>query len=90
MIAAYFNDATIKACGICDNCIAQANLVVSIEDFEKISGKILQLINEEPIKSKELIKKLPGINKAKLWKVTDYLLAENKIKVTEKGEIKKI
>jgi ATP-dependent DNA helicase RecQ len=90
IIAAYFNDTDIKACGICDNCIAQANLVVSIEDFEMISRKIFQLINEDPIMSKELIKKLPGINKAKLWKVTDYLLAENKIKVTEKGEIKKI
>jgi ATP-dependent DNA helicase RecQ len=90
MIAAYFNDTSLKACGICDNCIAQANLVVNTEEFEMIAGKIFQLITEQPILPKELIKKLPGINKAKFWKVTDYLLSEKKIKTTNDGEIQKI
>jgi ATP-dependent DNA helicase RecQ len=90
MIAAYFNDNNVKACGICDNCINQNDLVISTEEFEMISGKIFQQIAEQPLLPKELIKKLTGIKKEKFWKVTDYLQAEKKINITKAGEIEKI
>ncbi len=88
MIAAYFNDRSLKACGICDNCIKQANLVISAEEFNKISDTIFDLIGEQPLRPTELIKKLSDVNKSKCWKVIDYLLAEKKVSVTKEGEIK--
>lgn len=90
MIAAYFNDPGVKACGICDNCINQNDLVISIEEFEMIAGKIFQQLSLHPILPKELIKKLTGIKKEKCWKVINYLQAEKKINVTKTGEIEKI
>jgi ATP-dependent DNA helicase RecQ len=89
MIAAYFNDMALNACGICDNCINQANLVISAEEFKKISDKIFDLVDMQPLPPTELIKKITGTNKAKCWKVVDYLLAEKKINVTKEGEMKK-
>ncbi len=89
MIAEYFNDAGLKACGICDNCITQANLVISTQEFEVIAGKIFEQIESHPIMPKEVMKKLTGINKDKFWKVTDYLISEKKINITKEGQIEK-
>ncbi len=89
MIAEYFNDTGLKACGICDNCINQANLVISTQEFEMIAGKIFEQIDKQSIMPKELMKKLTGINKNKFWKVTDYLLSEKKIIIKKEGQIEK-
>ena len=90
MIAAYFNDPGVKACGICDNCINQNDLVISVEEFEMIAAKIFQYLAERPLLPKELIKKMSGIKKEKFWKVTNYLQAEKKINITRAGEMEKI
>ena len=89
IIAAYFNDTSVKACGICDNCINQNDLVISIEEFEMISARIFQELSQQSIVPKELLKKLTGIKKEKFWKVTNYLLAEKKISITKAGEMGK-
>lgn len=90
MIAAYFNDHAVKKCGICDNCINQTDLEISIEEFETIASKIFQQLAENPLTPDELIKKLTGIRKEKFWKVTDYLQAEKKINFNKDGEIQKL
>ena len=87
IIASYFGDTRVQACGICDNCINQNDLVISIEEFEMIAGKIFQFVAEQPMMPKELIKKITGIKKEKFWKVTDYLQAEKKIKISREGKI---
>ncbi|MBC7510481.1 MAG: RecQ family ATP-dependent DNA helicase [Ferruginibacter sp.] len=90
MIAAYFNDPGVKPCGICDNCINQNDLVISMEEFEMIAGEIFQHLSLHPLMPKDLIKKLTGIKKEKFWKVINYLQSEKKINVTKTGEIEKI
>ena len=90
MIAAYFNDPGVKPCGICDNCINQNDLVISMEEFEMIAGEIFQHLSLHPLIPKDLIKKLTGIKKEKFWKVINYLQSEKKINVTKTGEIEKI
>lgn len=90
IIASYFNDHTVKKCGICDNCINQTDLEISIEEFETIASKIFQQLAENPLTPDELIKKLTGIRKEKFWKVTDYLQAEKKINFNKEGEIQKL
>jgi ATP-dependent DNA helicase RecQ len=89
MIGSYFGDTSVKACGICDNCINQNDLVISIEEFEMIAGKIFQNVAQQPLMSRELIKKLTGIKKEKFWKVIDYLQSEKKIKISGEGKIEK-
>ena len=90
LIAAYFNDKNVKACGICDNCINQNDLVISKEEFELISSKILEQIALCPLPPHEMIKKIAGIKKEKFWKVTNFLQAEKKLTVNKTGEIEKV
>lgn len=89
LIASYFNDRTIKKCGICDNCINQNDVVISIEEFENIAAKIFQHLAEKPILPDELMKKLANVRKEKFWKVTDYLQAEKKIHYNKEGKMQK-
>lgn len=89
MIALYFNDSSVKNCGICDNCINQNDLVVSSEEFKTITKLILKEINENPLKPADIIKHT-GIKKEIFWKVTNYLLSEKKVTVTRNGEMEKL
>jgi len=89
LIASYFNDRTIKKCGICDNCINQNDVVISIEEFENIAAKIFQHLAEKPILPDELMKKLANVRKEKFWKVTDYLQAEKKIHYNKEGKMQR-
>lgn len=87
VIAGYFDAHLNKSCGICDNCINQKELIVTKEEFEFISGRILQMINEKPVPAKDILSSLKTIKKEKLWKVLDFLQAEKKISVTKDGQI---
>ncbi len=48
MIGTYFNDNSIKKCGICDNCLQEKSLHISKEEFEKISQEIKNIIAGKP------------------------------------------
>lgn len=87
LIAAYFNAPVIKDCGICDNCINQKALTVSTEEFERISSAIQQLIKDSPLPVKDIQQHLKTVTKEKLWKVINYLMAENKITADKEGNI---
>jgi ATP-dependent DNA helicase RecQ len=87
LIAAYFNATADKACAICDNCINEKALTISKEEFELISSGILQLVKDTPLPVKYIQQQLKGIKKEKLWKVINYLQAENKIAVNKEGNI---
>ena len=89
MVALYFNDNTVKNCGICDNCINQNDLVVSSEEFEMITEKILKEITAQAQTPADIIK-LTGIKKEKFWKVINYLQAEKKVNVTKEGLLEKM
>ncbi|GAB2836840.1 RecQ family ATP-dependent DNA helicase [Ferruginibacter profundus] len=87
LIAAYFNAATEKSCGICDNCINEKDLIISKEEFEQISSGVLQLVKEKPLPVKDIQQHLKNVKKEKLWKVINYLLAENKIASNKEGNV---
>ena len=87
IIGNYFNDLTIKPCGICDNCIHEKGIVVSKTEFENITMIIDKLTNRTPVHSSLLLKNLNTFKKEKVWKVLNYLQAENKISITEDGLI---
>ena len=86
-IGNYFNDLAIKSCGICDNCINEKGIVVSATEFENITMIIDKLTASAPVHSGLLLKSLNTFKKEKVWKVLNYLQAENKIRITEDGMI---
>ncbi|MBA2248675.1 MAG: RecQ family ATP-dependent DNA helicase [Chitinophagaceae bacterium] len=87
MIGNYFSDENIKACGVCDNCINQKNLVITAEEFKFITSAIFQAINDIPLSMKELQNKLTNIKKDKTWKVVNYLESEENIFISQEGMI---
>ncbi|MBX2932897.1 MAG: RecQ family ATP-dependent DNA helicase [Ferruginibacter sp.] len=87
-IAKYFNDIKVKACGICDNCINEKILYVSAEEFEIITKGIKELTTHTSINIENLLAALKHIKKEKVWRVINYLQAENKIETGKSGDIK--
>jgi ATP-dependent DNA helicase RecQ len=88
-IGNYFGDKEIKRCGSCDNCLQQKNTTLSSEEFANISQRIMHHITEAEADIKVLLNHFTGMKKEKLWKVLDYLQAEGKVIVNEKGSIKR-
>ena len=78
-IANYFTDLHIPACGICDHCINEKTIYISTEEFNAIVDRILGMLKEAPISVQGILDTLKGIKKEKVWKVVNYLQAENKI-----------
>jgi len=87
VIARYFNDLNVKACGICDNCINQKDVVISKEEFELINRHILNFIGQNTVPVKDLINQSKQYKKEKLWKVIDYLQSEKKLDFDKVGNI---
>jgi ATP-dependent DNA helicase RecQ len=87
LIAHYFNAGTNKACGICDNCINEKDLIISKEEFDAIATGITDLVGVKPLPVKVIEEKLKGVKKTKLWKVINFLQSENKLAVTKEGEV---
>jgi ATP-dependent DNA helicase RecQ len=85
IIAAYFGDEAVKACGICDNCLRRKTVVLDKEEFEKIHARILDIAGAVPVSINELLLKLKDIKKEKAWKVVEVLQAENKIAIGRNG-----
>lgn len=87
MIGNYFNDLTIKTCGICDNCINEKELIITPAEFESIKANIDVLTKPSPLSASQLFKSLATVKKEKIWKVLNFLQSENKIGITEEGLI---
>ena len=90
IIAEYFSASSIETCGICDNCIREKAVYLSIAEFENIAGRIRALTRETHVPVKEVLTHLNGIKKEKIWKVIDYLLAEKKLEVNKQGDVKNV
>ncbi|MFT3825640.1 MAG: ATP-dependent DNA helicase RecQ [Chitinophagaceae bacterium] len=86
-LATYFGDDNIKLCGICDNCLQQQHKELSPAEFESIHQHIINVLTTQPVRSNELLQHIKNINQQKLWKVLNFLQAENKIKIDEKGVV---
>jgi ATP-dependent DNA helicase RecQ len=81
----YFGDEAVRECGICDNCLLKKATALTPEEFELISQKIIQYLINEPLQTASLLTKLNGIQKEKAWKVINFLQAEKKIVIDQKG-----
>ncbi len=88
IIGSYFGDGSVRACGICDNCLRQKSTALSKEEFETLHHRIINIIKYESLHTKDLLLKLNGIKKEKAWKVLEFLQAENKIEMDSRGLVK--
>ena len=88
IIGSYFGDDNIRACGICDNCLRQKATNLTKEEFETLHHRIIDMIKQEPLHTKDLLLKLNGIKKEKAWKIIEFLQAENEIEMDSNGWIK--
>jgi ATP-dependent DNA helicase RecQ len=88
IIGAYFGDAAIRSCGICDNCLRQKATGLSKEEFEALHHRIINMVKYESLHTRDLLKKLGGIKKEKAWKVIEFLQAENKIEMDPGGHVR--
>ena len=86
-IAAYFGDASLMDCGVCDNCLRNKAKPLTEKEFSDIHQRILQAL-QQPADSKSLLQQLNGIKKEKAWKVINFLKAENKLEVDSEGIIR--
>lgn len=83
----YFGDSSIRSCGVCDNCLLARAVHLSSVEFETIRKNIHALLSQKKFTSPELIVKLNGVQKEKARSVLNFLQAEQKISINEKGEI---
>ena len=87
-IAVYFNDFSLKPCGVCDNCLRKKESTISKEEFEKIRTGIQKTISSQPTSANQLFKQLSGYKKNNILEILDYLQLENKISITSDGLIR--
>ena len=67
--------------------INEKTIYISTEEFNAIMDRILGLLKEAPISVQAILDTLKGIKKEKVWKVVNYLQAENKILADKEGNI---
>lgn len=87
MIGEYFNDSTIRECGICDNCLQQKVKNLPNEEFKKISAQIKLCIEKSPISLENLLQQLSIFPREKVRKVLQFLQEENELHTDKTGKI---
>lgn len=87
MISNYFGDESAIDCGICDNCLKKEKQELYKRDFDKISLQLKQAL-QEPCFVEQLLKQITAFRKEHIWRVIDFLTAENKIEMLGDGKLK--
>ncbi len=89
-IGAYFGDADMQNCGICDNCLRLKKSPLTEKEFSAIRLRIEQKLSTTAIDSKELVLSMKDVKKEKLWQVIEFLQSEKKIEINDTGQVKMI
>ncbi len=87
ILASYFGDNKVPACGICDNCINNTEATLDPFAFKKVSDAILSLIKEEKLTTADIFKKLKPIRQRSIWMVINFLLSEEIVETDDKNFI---
>lgn len=83
-LVAYFGELNSKVCGICSVCASSVS-VANKEEKKLISEKILIMLEEREMNSREISEKLT-FNEAKILHVLQLLMDAEKINVNSKNE----
>lgn len=85
IIATYFGDANAGRCKVCDNCLKANTKPPTAAEIEKVYQYLIKKMNGQGLSLKALTEKLSSERKAKLMTMIEYLLAEEKLSVSETG-----
>lgn len=85
MIAHYFGDTDAVSCKVCDVCLAAADHAPTAEEIEKVYQYLISKITDEGLSLKNLTAKLNTRRKTKLMTIIEYLIAEEKLIMSETG-----
>ncbi|WEK37438.1 MAG: RecQ family ATP-dependent DNA helicase [Candidatus Pseudobacter hemicellulosilyticus] len=88
-LARYFGDTAAGECGVCDNCLNKRPQSLSTAEFDSIHQQIIGIISTQAVTTSALLAQLGHIRKEKVWKVLNFLQAEEAVQVNEQGEIRK-
>ena len=84
----YFGDKDAKPCGICDNCLNALPKELTAEEFRKFSNLVVESLHTSSKSTDELLAEMKGLKKEKAWKILEFLQAEDKIELDQKGLLK--
>lgn len=87
LIAGYFGDHSVQACGICNNCIDKKRTALNEKEFQNIQARIKTLLLIGPVNRVEFFKSISPAEKEKTLAVIDFLQAENMIEVLPDGSL---
>ncbi len=87
MLGNYFGDTQIGDCGICDVCLNRRKKKLGSDEFRDIYSRILEMTSAHPLPMQEVIDTLGAGQHKKTWEAIQFLVAENKIAVTDEGWI---
>jgi ATP-dependent DNA helicase RecQ len=85
IISNYFDAGFVKQCGVCDNCLASKNIVLTNEEFETIQNQLINLASIEDIAIKDIFSHFIKTKKDKLWRVIQFLQDEKIVTINQVG-----
>ena len=88
MIAGYFNNLKLRRCGVCDNCLREKPVAISVAEFENIRQVIQNALKENSLNLRQLLNKLHYHDEKKIRKILQFLQEESRVSITDEGFIK--
>jgi superfamily II DNA helicase RecQ len=78
----YFGDNDSGNCGKCDICLNEKSYKLSNESIELISQKIKELVSNDKLSIREMVKKFPVKSHNTLYHTLDKLVENHEIEFT--------
>lgn len=85
LISNYFGDLDAKSCSICDNCLRLKSTELTPDEFNQIAGIITQKLEGKKMSAPQLVNGISSAKKDKALRVIEFLQAENKIMLDDRG-----
>ncbi len=88
-IARYFNDLTAENCGVCDNCINNKIVArpVGSAEFKILHQELTTILEKKSLSLNNILNFFHIYKRHKVKTLIEYLLAEKKIRMDDKGDI---
>lgn len=87
IIATYFGDTNVKACGICDSCLRRKAQPLSDIGFKEIRRRVLAVMSNGKVTADDLLAYLKDYKKEHSMEVLDAMQSDGDILIEKDGKI---
>jgi ATP-dependent DNA helicase RecQ len=87
MIGNYFGDKNIQPCGVCDSCINKKKESQEATPFADVYSMLENELKQQPVSLREILSKNNSIPAERVKEVLRFLVAEQKVDITDTGKI---